>query len=313
MFYNKYIVSYIQKDVNYLMKPLKNILLAFILNLAFAIFELFGGIFTGSVAILSDSIHDIGDASSIGMAYFLERKSRKQPDNTHTYGYLRYSVLGGAITNFILLFGSIAVILNAVSRLINPTTINYNGMIIFACIGTIVNFVAAYFTHGGDSINQKAVNLHMLEDMLGWIVVLIGAVVMKFTDFRIIDPLMSIAVAIFILINSIKNLKVVLDLFLEKLPLNIDIDELKQHILGIDGILDIHHIHIRSIDGNSNYATMHIVTDSNHQEIKEQVRKELEEHGICHSTLEIETPDEQCNALECHIKFPHSHCHHHHH
>lgn len=296
------------------MKTQQNILIAFILNLTFSIFEFFGGIFTGSVAIISDSVHDLGDAISIGFSYFLERKSRKQPDNNYTYGYLRFSVLGGIITTFILLFGSIAVIYNAVLRIINPVNINYSGMIIFAIIGAVVNFGAAYFTREGDSINQKAVNLHMLEDMLGWIVVLVGAIVMKFTDFALIDPIMSITVAIFIFINAIKNIKQVLDLFLEKAPDNIDIDEIIEHIKKIDGVLDIHHIHIRSIDGHNNYTTMHIVTEGDFHEIKEKVREELSEHGIGHATLELETPDEHCHHRECHIEHhEHSHHHHHHH
>ncbi len=295
------------------MKTQKNILIAFLLNFAFSIFEFIGGIFTGSVAIISDAVHDMGDAASIGFSYFLERKSRKQPDNSYTYGYLRFSVLGGFITTFILLFGSIAVTYNAILRIINPTEINYTGMIIFAVIGALVNLCAAYFTREGDSINQKAVNLHMLEDMLGWIVVLIGAVVMKFTDFKIIDPILSIAVAIFIFINAIQNLKEMLDLFLEKLPKGINIDEIKEHILKIDGVLDVHHIHIRSIDGNSIYATMHVVADGESHKIKRLVREELEEHGIAHATLELENKDEECHCKECHIEQEHSHSHHHHH
>lgn len=295
------------------MRTQRNILIAFLLNITFSVFELFGGIFTGSVAIISDSVHDLGDAVSIGFSYFLERKSRKQPDSKYTYGYLRFSVLGGIITTFILLFGSLAVIYNAVLRILNPVEINYNGMIIFAIIGAVVNFGAAYFTREGDSINQKAVNLHMLEDMLGWFVVLIGAIVMKFTEFKLLDPILSIAVAVFILVNAIKNLKDVLDLFLEKTPNNVNINEIVEHIEKIDGVLNVHHIHIRSIDGHSNYATMHIVTNSDHHKIKDKVRNELEEHGICHATLELETPDEHCHHHECYIEHNENHSHHHHH
>lgn len=295
------------------MKSEKNILIAFILNLSFSIFEFIGGIFTGSVAILSDSVHDIGDAASIGFSYFLERKAKKQPDRTYTYGYARYSVLGGVITTFILLFGSAAVIVNAVKRIINPVEINYGGMIVFGIIGVAVNFLAAYFTHGGESINQKAVNLHMLEDVLGWAVVLVGAIIMRFTDFSLLDPIMSIGVAIFILINAIRNLKAVLDIFLEKVPENVSVDEIKEHICKIDGVADAHHIHLRSFDGQNIYATMHIVTDSDPRTIKEKVREELNAHGIIHSTLELENVDEHCHHKHCHIE--HSgehHCHHHH-
>lgn len=293
------------------MKTEKNILIAFILNISFSIFEFIGGALTNSVAILTDSIHDLGDALSIGISYFLENKSKKKPDNKYTYGYARYSVLGGTITTTILLVGSILVIIHSVGRLFKPEEINYSGMIIFAVVGTILNFIAAYVTREGDSINQKAVNIHMLEDVLGWVVVLIGAIVMKFTDIKLIDPIMSIGVSIFILIHSLENLKSILDLFLEKIPKSIDIEELKEHLLKIDGVLDIHHIHVWSIDGSSNYATMHIVTKSNDvNRIKKEIREELKEHNICHAILETE--DEMCDEVECHVE-THSISHHHHH
>ncbi len=294
------------------MKTERNIFIAFLLNLSFSVFEFIGGIFTGSVAIISDAVHDIGDAASIGLSYFLEKKSKKQPDEAYTYGYTRYSVIGSVITTLILLFGSAIVIYNAVLRIIKPVAINYDGMIIFALVGVAVNFAAAFFTRDGDSLNQKAVNLHMLEDVLGWVVVLIGAVVMRFSDITIIDPIMSIGVAIFIFINAIRNLKEALGLFLEKTPSNIDINEIKEHILEISGVLGVHHIHIWSMDGQSNFATMHIVTNADHHEIKEKVRKELSEHGIGHATLELEAEGEHCHEEHCHIEV-HSHSGHHRH
>ena len=295
------------------MKTEKNILIAFILNLAFAVFEFFGGVFSGSVAILSDALHDIGDAASIGISYFLERKSKQKPDEIYTYGYLRYSVIGSVITTLILLIGSCVVIYNAVVRIYKPLAIHYNGMIIFAIIGVIVNFVAAFFTKEGDSLNQKAVNLHMLEDLLGWLLVLVGAIVMRFTDFSLIDPIMSIAVAVFIFINAIKNLKEALDLLLEKAPKTISIKEIKEHILEIEGIKELHHIHIWSLDGMQSFATMHIVTNQDPHKIKDVVRKELKEHGISHATLELESESEHCHNKVCNIETNTTNSHHHHH
>lgn len=293
------------------MKVEKNILIAFILNLIFAVFEFFGGLFTNSVAILSDSIHDLGDAFSIGISFFLEKKSKKKADNKYTYGYVRYSVLGGVITTTILLVGSILVIIGAIKRLFNPIDVNYSGMIIFAIIGVVLNFIAAYVTRDGDSINQKSVNLHMLEDVLGWVVVLIGAIVMKFTDIKILDSIMSIGVAIFILIHSLENLKDVVDLFLEKTPKDVDIEELRSHLLNIKDVIDIHHIHVWSIDGFNNYATMHIVSKSKDiSSVKKKIREELFEHNICHAILETE--DEACDDVECHVELG-NHPHHHHH
>ena len=295
------------------MKTERNILVAFLLNLAFSLFELFGGFFTNSVAIISDAIHDFGDSISIGISYFLEKKSKKKPDENYTYGYLRYSVIGSIITTTILIIGSIFVIYNAFKRIINPVEIEYNKMIIFAVIGVVVNFLAAYFTKEGHSLNQKSVNLHMLEDVLGWIVVLIGAIVMKFTDLKIIDPILSIGVAIFILVHAFKNLKKILDLFLEKTPTGISINELKEHILHIEGIKDVHHIHIWSIDGYNNYATMHIVTNEDNIKIKHLVKEELKEHEINHATIEIEDINEECHDEVCEIDTHNIHVHHHHH
>lgn len=295
------------------MKTERNILIAFCLNLFFSVFEFVGGVFTGSVAIISDALHDIGDAASIGISFFLERKSKKQPDDTHTYGYLRYSVIGSVITTLILLFGSCAVIYNAVCRIIEPTEINYDGMIIFAVVGALVNLCAAFFTREGDSLNQKAVNLHMLEDVLGWIVVLIGAVIMRFTDIKLIDPLMSVGVAIFILVNAVRNLKEALNLFLEKTPHGIDVKEITEHISELDGVINVHHVHVWSMDGYNNYATMHVVTNADSHEIKESVREELAEHGINHVTIELEKENEHCHEETCHVHVGHSHGHHHHH
>lgn len=317
------------------MKTERNILVAFLLNAFFSVFELIGGIFTGSVAIVSDAVHDLGDALSIGLAYLLEKKSKKQPDNTHTYGYTRYSVLGALITSTILVVGSVFVILNAINRLINPVVINYNGMIIFAIIGATVNFLAAYFTREGDSLNQKAVNLHMLEDVLGWVIVLIGAVAMKFTDFSVIDPVLSIIVAVFIMVNALKSYKAILDLFFEKVPAELDVEKVKGTLMKLEGVEDVHHIHIWSMDGVNNYATMHIVSGDTDvsggsavlggasvsgvgsaMNLKKRIKDKLNEMGVSHVTLELEGPDEECTEKECLIKVDmhsYGHCHYHHH
>ena len=299
------------------MKTERNILIAFILNLAFSVFEFAGGIFTGSVAIMSDALHDIGDAASIGMSYFFERKSKKQPDGNYTYGYIRYSVLGSAITTLILLAGSCVVIYNAINRIINPQPIHYDGMILFAVIGVCVNLAAAFFTREGGSLNQKAVNLHMLEDVLGWIVVLVGAVVMRFTDFVLIDPIMSIGVAVFILANAAGNMKQILSLFLEKTPEGAEPEHIVHKLMQIQGVEDVHHLHIWSLDGQRNCATMHIVTDADPSRIKKEVREVLHELGIDHVTQELESTSENCDHKHCHVEqsegCDHHHHHHHHH
>lgn len=296
------------------MKSDKRISVAFLLNFCFSIVNFIGGILTGSVAILSDAVHDFGDSLSIGTSAVFEKISKKKPNDKYTYGYYRYSVLGSVIQSVILLCGSIFVIYNAILRLINPMAINYKGMIIIAVVGFVVNFVAAYFTSGGKSLNQKAINLHMLEDVMGWAIVLVGAIVMNFTDWLFLDPILSIGLAIFIVINAFKGLKAVIDIFLEKTPNNIHMEELKEHLLSIEGVEDVHHIHIWSMDGYNNSATLHVVSNEDFHIIKEKVREELFEHGVAHVTIECEKVGEDCH--EDHhepIIGEEGHRHHHHH
>ncbi len=277
-------------------KTEKNILIAFLLNICFSILELFGGILTNSVAIISDAIHDAGDALSIGISYFLERKSNKKHDYHYTFGYKRYSIIGAFITTVILLVGAIFVIYNSILRFFNPAKLNYDGMIIIAIVGVIINFIAAYVTKEGDSLNQHAVNLHMLEDVLGWIVVLVGSIVIKFTNFTYIDSIMSICISIFLIVESLKNLKQILNLVLEKVPEGISVKEVEEEVKKISGVKDVHHIHIWSLDGEKNYATMHIVSDKN---VKEKVRKSLEKFNIYNVTIETEKTTDECHHKEC--------------
>ena len=295
-------------------KTERNILIAFLLNLSFSVFELFGGFFTHSVAILSDSVHDFGDALSIGLSYLLERRSVRRPDARHSYGYRRYSVLGSLITTVILLVGSALVIISSVTRLIHPVEVNYHGMIGFAVVGVVLNLAAALVTREGDSLNQRAVNLHMLEDVLGWAIVLVGAVIMNFTDLRLLDPLMSIGVSIFIAVHALGNLGSVLDLFLEKTPAGIDMAALTEQLQSLPGVENVHHLHIWSLDGESHRATLHAVVTA--PDAKQRLRDELKTHGISHATIETEAPGDLCPEPECPTDTPPSagtHHHHHHH
>lgn len=298
------------------MKQERNMLMAFLLNLLFSVFEIVGGLLTGSVAVASDAVHDLGDAVSIGISYGLERMSKKKPDERYTYGYGRYSVVGGLITTLILIFGSIAVIGNAMVKLVHPGELYSEGMILFAMVGVVVNFCAAYFTRSGETINQKAVNLHMLEDVLGWAVVLIGGIVIRFTGFVFLDPLLSIGVAVFILVHSTKNLRDGLGILLERAPGQICAETMKEHLLEIAEVEEVHHIHIWSMDGKNHYATMHLVVHSDGEDVKDKVREELRKFGIVHTTLEMERPGEHCHLRECAVEnkpvLGHC-CHHHHH
>lgn len=269
------------------MKNQRNILIAFILNLAFSVFELMGGIFTGSAAILSDAVHDLGDAAGIGASFFFEKKSHRQPDNQYTFGYGRFSVLGGTTTTLLLLGGSLVAIANALYRIVKPTQINYDGMIVFAVVGVLVNGVAALVTARGDSLNQKAVSLHMLEDVLGWAAVLVGAIVMRFTDFSVLDPILSLGVSIFILIHAFEHLKEGLELFLEKVPDGIDIERIKAEITALEGVKGVEGFHLLSTDGLTHFASLQVSVSEDTAERKEQIRRVLQAQGIAQITLEM--------------------------
>ena len=289
------------------MNTQRNILIAFLLNLGFSVFEFFGGIFTGSVAILSDAVHDLGDALGIGVSWFLERKSKRQADSTYTYGYARFSVLGSVFTCDILLLGSVGVIVSAIGRLMNPVPIHYDGMILFAVVGVAVNLTAAFVTREGESLNQKAVNLHMLEDVLTWMVVLIGAVVMRFTDLTVLDPLVSIAVAVYIFVHAIGHLRAAVDIFLEKVPDGYAVEDIKTRIEQMEGVQNAHHIHIRSIDGYTHAASLHVASERT--DAIAAVTAVLNEMGIPHVTVQVERevcPQTACGLVECH-----NHGHHH--
>jgi cobalt-zinc-cadmium efflux system protein len=258
----------------------ENIKIAFYLNLMFSILEAIGGFLTNSISIMSDAIHDLGDSISVGLSYVFERKSRKLPNDKYTYGYLRYSLLGALITSFVLLFGSVVSVI-------------------------IINGYAAYKTSKGAKTNERVISLHMLEDVLGWIVVLVGSICIKIFDLYIIDPILSILISIYILIHVYKYLKDVFDIFMEKVPSDIKIDEIKKKLISNNSIIgDIHHIHLWTMDGVNNYMTAHIVLNTTKSEkdiikLKNEIKRELREQKIFHVTLEIEYKKESCNDENC--------------
>ncbi|MBE6904292.1 MAG: cation transporter [Ruminococcaceae bacterium] len=297
-------------------KSTKNMLFAFLLNFSFSLIELIGGILTNSISIISDSVHDFGDSLSIGTSLFLEKKSEKKPDEKYTYGYLRYSLVGALLNSVILIVGAVFVVYNSINRIISPCPVSYDGMLVLAVLGVIINGFAALKTSHSHSINEKTLSLHMLEDVLGWLAVLVGSVVIKFTKWYFIDPVLSLCITVFILINAFKSLKTVFNVLLEKAPENIDISEIKSNLLKIKGVADIHHIHLWTLDGNNNYMTLHAVIDKEttadeYEQIKKNIRCLLEQHSIVHSTLELEYV--KCDSSHCHIEKSHSHHGHHHH
>jgi len=299
----------------------RNILIAFILNLSFSIIEFIGGLFTNSISIVSDSIHDFGDAITIAISWVLERKSKQKPNAKYTFGYTRYSVLGAFITSTVLLIGSALMIYNSVVRIINPVKVNYDGMLVFAILGLIANGIGAFVTSHGERLNEKAVSLHLLEDLLGWIAVLITSVIMKIFDVSILDPILSIYISVYILWNVILSYKKIFSIFLQKAPDNIDVNQLVKEIKkNNDKVKDIHHIHLWSLDDVNNCMSCHVELFNNINvgkiiKVKQDIKHIAKHYNISHVTIEIEFETEICDDITCNvydISCGHPHHHHHH-
>lgn len=297
----------------------KNILAAFLLNLFFIIIEVLGGLYTNSYAILSDAVHDAGDCMAIGLAWLLERRSGKAPEGAYTYGYRRYSVISALVTALVLVAGSVLVLTSSIERIMNPQEINAPGMTLIAILGVVINGAAMLKTRAGSGVNERTISLHMLEDVLGWVVVLAGSVFIRIFDLPIIDPILSVLVALFILYHAVKNVREVLSVLLEKAPAEFEEEALKKALSEDERILDLHHIHVWSLDGENLLATMHAVipdgcSADEIRSIKEHIREECRHFRIGHVTIETDTPSENCTDCECEVhKLVSEGGHHHHH
>lgn len=283
-------------------KSTGNIITAFALNLVFALIELAGGLYTNSVAILSDAIHDFGDSLSLGVAYYLQKKSERKGDNKYTYGYKRFSLLGSLFISVVLIVSSVFIIRESIERLITPQEADARGMLLLSILGIIVNGAAVLKLKKGTSHNEKAVTLHMMEDLLGWAAVLTGSIIMMFADVPYIDPVMSLLITVWVLYNVFRNLKETMKIMLQEVPEKINILDIEKKIESVNGVKSVHDLHIWSLDGENHIVTLHIVTKEPHSAgelsgIKEQIREILISEGIGHSTIEIETREESINCI----------------
>ncbi|MFZ4725420.1 MAG: cation diffusion facilitator family transporter [Paludibacter sp.] len=282
----------------------KNIKVAFFLNVSFTIVEIIGGFFTNSIAILSDAVHDLGDSLSLGMAWYFQKKAKKGSDKLFSYGYKRFSLLGAIINSIVLIVGSIFILTEAIPRLFHPEQAEVKGMFLLAILGLIVNGAAVLRLKKGHSINEKVVSLHLLEDVLGWAAILLGSVIMYFFDLPVIDPIMSVFIAIFVLNNVYKNIKQTLHIILQGIPEKLDISLITNHIEQLDGVENVHDLHVWSVDGNYNVLTIHVVLNEVMEmeklaHLKVAIRQKLEQNGIQHVTIEFETLNEKCEFEKC--------------
>jgi cobalt-zinc-cadmium efflux system protein len=281
-----------------------NISFAFWLNTAFAIIELVGGYLTNSVAIMSDALHDFGDSFSLGISWYFQRVSKKQRDEKYSYGYKRFSLLGAFVNSLVLTVGSVIIIEESVRRVLSPEQPNADGMIWLAVLGIGANGLAMLRLKKGKSINERVVYLHFIEDVLGWVAVLIGAFVMKFFTVPILDPILSIAIAAYILLNVYRNIKESLKIVLQAAPENVSEQKIKEALAKYPEVLSVHDIHIWTMDGEYNVLSMHIVVSPEKsigdlESLKAKIKHAMEHLDISHTTIEMETDAAHCGQVDC--------------
>lgn len=269
----------------------RNILIVFFLNLFFSIAEFFFGTIFNSQAILSDAVHDLGDAVSIGLAYIFEKISNRGASSEYSYGYRRFSLLGAFVTSVLLIIGAILVILHTIPELLNPQPVNQQGVFWVALAAIAINGFSVWLMSQGESANEKLLNIHLFEDLFGWIAVLLMSILLNFTDWYILDPLLSVGIASWILYMTLPEFFRISKIFLQAVPDNIDVNTLRKEINKIDHIQAISHFHIWSTDGKQHMMTVTVTTDSDsdniHEQMKQNIRKVMLNYDISHITIEI--------------------------
>jgi cobalt-zinc-cadmium efflux system protein len=266
---------------------------AFWLNLIFASLEVFGGFWTNSLAILSDSFHDFGDACALGLAWYFQTLAQRKSDDKFTYGYGRFSLLSALINTNILTISSVYIIYKSFFRLFTPEPLEASGMLGLAVMGIIVNGIAAWYLNKGKSLNEKVMSLHLLEDVMGWVAILVGSIVIYFTNWFVIDAILSLAISLYILKNAITNMKAVLTIFLQQVPAKIDVNQLKTSIAAISQVQQLTDFHLWTLNEDQIIASIHlsVLPTTTYQEaeiIKDKVREVLESSEIHHITIEID-------------------------
>lgn len=268
------------------------IFLVFIMNLVFSIIEFIAGFMINSTAILSDAVHDLGDAFSTGVALVLERRSNKHADSRFSFGHRRFSLLGALFTGIILIVGAGFVISAAIPRLFNPQVVNETGMLWLAIAAMMAHVIVALVIRGGGSRSARMITLHLIDDLMGWAGVLVVSIILHFTDWYILDPLMSLAIAGFILYAALTQTYGTVKILMESVPEEVELEDLAEEILQLEGVHGLTHLHMWSMDGEvNNFAvTLFVSLESNaaQADIKQDVRRIVEPFNVQCSTIEIE-------------------------
>lgn len=281
-----------------------NIRTAFFLNVCFTIIEIAGGIWTNSMAIIADAVHDLGDSISLGFSLVMQRISGKKRDQKFSYGYRRFSLLAALINSLVLILGSIFILLETIPRLFHPASVYAPGMLILAVLGILFNGAAVLRLKKAKTMNERVVSWHLLEDVLGWVAIFIVALILIFYNIPILDPILSIGFTLFILFNVIRTLIKSIKLFLQGIPDSIQLEKIEGELRSIPGIISLHDTHIWSLDGHYHVLSTHLVVPGNATmdlavRIKNQARHVIHNHMIPHATVEVECEGEDCQLKDC--------------
>ena len=296
------------------MKAKYAVWVAFFLNLTYAIVEFIAGGIFGSSAVLADSVHDLGDAIAIGISAFLETISNREEDNQYTLGYKRFSLLGALVTAIILMTGSVLVILENVTKILNPQPVNDEGILWLGIIAITINVLASLVVGKGKTKNESILSLHFLEDTLGWLAVILMAIVLQFTDWYILDPLLSLVISFFILSKALPRFWSTLKIFLDAVPEGIDIKQVKSGLEQLDNVASLNQLNLWTMDGLEKNAIIHLCLEDWEQmtETKNQVRQLLEERGVQNITIEVDSSQinhSQHKRRVTALEQPHEHQH----
>ena len=300
------------------MKTKHTVWLAFFLNLSYAIVEFIAGGVFGSSAVLADSVHDMGDAIAIGVSAFLETISNREEDSHYTLGYKRFSLLGAMVTAVILMTGSVLVILGNITKLFHPQPVNDEGILWLGIIAVSINVLASLVVRKGKTKNESILSLHFLEDTLGWVAVILMAIVLRFTDWYILDPLLSLVISIFILSKAIPRFWSTLKIFLDAVPEGVDIQQVKSDLEQLDHVASINQLNLWTMDGLEKNAIVHVCLKKvEHMEVcKEAIRAMLKDYGFQNITIEVDADlathqAHKRNMEELEASQSHEHDHHH--
>jgi len=279
-----------------------SILWALILNAGFSVVEIIGGIFSNSFAILSEAVHDLGDTIALATALIFEKYSFKSADTTFTFGYRRFSVLSAMINSLILLGGSFGIIIVSFQRLFHPEIVDSVLMIWISIFGIAINFLAMLkLRPHSHSHNHSVLALHLLEDVLGWVAIFIGSIIIYFTDWYILDPILSISVSLYIGFNASKSVRSVLMIFLQAVPKNIDLEKITKSLEDVPQIISIHSLRIWTLDDEKHIISFHAVLKSSISSeeliiVKHELKKTTAVFNVTQTTVEFEFESEICKG-----------------